>query len=77
MNDSYDVPGPFTARLDGQGALQPGTEGWWPVHGAHAIDIRPGDLVMTMGAGDVSMVGPEVLEVLRRAGDPGLPDAGR
>jgi len=25
--------------------------------------------VMTMGAGDVSMVGPEVLEALRRAGE--------
>ena len=25
---------------------------------------RAGDLVMTMGAGDVSMVGPEVLEAL-------------
>jgi UDP-N-acetylmuramate--alanine ligase len=28
---------------------------------------RPGDLVMTMGAGDVSMVGPEVLEARRGA----------
>jgi UDP-N-acetylmuramate--alanine ligase len=32
---------------------------------------RPGDLVVTMGAGDVSMVGPEVLAALRdpEAGD--------
>ena len=28
---------------------------------------RPGDLVLTMGAGDVSMVGPEVLAALRAA----------
>jgi UDP-N-acetylmuramate--alanine ligase len=30
---------------------------------------RPGDLVVTMGAGDVSMVGPEVLEALRARAD--------
>jgi UDP-N-acetylmuramate--alanine ligase len=34
-----------------------------------AARARPGDVVVTMGAGDVSMVGPEVLEALRgRAG---------
>jgi UDP-N-acetylmuramate--alanine ligase len=26
---------------------------------------RPGDIVMTLGAGDISMIGPEVLELLR------------
>jgi UDP-N-acetylmuramate--alanine ligase len=25
---------------------------------------RPGDLVLTLGAGDVTLVGPEVLELL-------------
>jgi UDP-N-acetylmuramate--alanine ligase len=30
-----------------------------------AARARPGDLVVTMGAGDVSMVGPEVLAALR------------
>jgi UDP-N-acetylmuramate--alanine ligase len=31
---------------------------------------RPGDLVLTLGAGDVTLVGPEVLELLSRPGDP-------
>ena len=26
---------------------------------------RPGDLVLTLGAGDVTMLGPEVVELLR------------
>jgi len=46
---SYDVPGPFTARLDDQeraGGVEPGTEGYWQVWGACARDIRPGDLVL-------------------------------
>jgi UDP-N-acetylmuramate--alanine ligase len=38
---------------------------WSATAPALADRARPGDLVMTMGAGDVSMVGPEVLEVLR------------
>jgi UDP-N-acetylmuramate--alanine ligase len=40
---------------------------WSAAAPALAARARPGDLVMTMGAGDVSMVGPEVLEALRRA----------
>jgi hypothetical protein len=55
---NYDVPGPVTARLDGQGQLQPGTEGYWPVHGARATDIRPGDLVM---AGWKDRDNPEII----------------
>ena len=38
---------------------------WSATAPALADRARPGDLVLTMGAGDVSMVGPEVLEVLR------------
>ena len=38
---------------------------WSAAAPALAARARPGDLVMTMGAGDVSMVGPEVLEALR------------
>ena len=42
--------GPVMQRLydqeDEHGRLEPGTEGWWPVWGARAIDIRPGDLVI-------------------------------
>ena len=31
---------------------------------------RPGDLVLTLGAGDVTLIGPEVLELLRASGAP-------
>ncbi|WP_324278253.1 glutamate ligase domain-containing protein [Blastococcus brunescens] len=47
---------------------------WSAAAPALAARARPGDLVVTMGAGDVSMVGPEVLEALEaraRAGDDG------
>jgi UDP-N-acetylmuramate--alanine ligase len=47
---------------------------WSATAPALAARARPGDLVMTMGAGDVSMVGPEVLEALRvRASGQGEP----
>jgi UDP-N-acetylmuramate--alanine ligase len=48
---------------------------WSAAAPALAARARPGDLVITMGAGNVSMVGPEVLEALRaRVGDdPGVP----
>ena len=38
---------------------------WSAAAPALAARARPGDLVLTMGAGDVSMVGPEVLDALR------------
>src|SRR3954452_19761651 len=40
---------------------------WSAAAPALAARARAGDLVVTMGAGDVSMVGPEVLAALRRA----------
>ncbi|MBB3082079.1 UDP-N-acetylmuramate--L-alanine ligase [Geodermatophilus sabuli] len=44
---------------------------WSAAAPALADRAEPGDLVITMGAGNVSMVGPEVLEVLRaRASGP-------
>jgi UDP-N-acetylmuramate--alanine ligase len=46
---------------------------WSAAAPALAARARAGDLVMTMGAGDVSMVGPEVLAALR-AGDCGAGD---
>ena len=46
---------------------------WSAAAPALAARARPGDLVMTMGAGDVSMVGPEVLEVLRSGDASGGP----
>jgi len=44
---------------------------WSAAAPALAARARPGDIVITMGAGDVSMVGPEVLSAL----DPGADDA--
>jgi UDP-N-acetylmuramate--alanine ligase len=38
---------------------------WSSAAPALAARARPGDLVLTMGAGDVSMIGPEVLAALR------------
>jgi UDP-N-acetylmuramate--alanine ligase len=37
---------------------------WSDVAGRVASLARPGDLVLTVGAGDVTMVGPEVLRIL-------------
>lgn len=43
--------GPVTQRLydqeDTNGTLKAGDEGWWRVWGSCALDIRPGDLVMS------------------------------
>lgn len=36
------------AQFEGQGALQPGSEGWWKVWGASVRHIRTGDLVATL-----------------------------
>ncbi len=44
----------------------------WSAAAAHLVArARPGDVVLTLGAGDVTLLGPEVLELLeeRRAGD--------
>lgn len=38
--------GILTARLDAQGVLQPGEQGWWKVWGASARSIRTGDMLM-------------------------------
>jgi len=47
---------------------------WSAVPGALAGRARPGDLVLTLGAGDVTLVGPEVLRLL--GGDAGPERAG-
>jgi UDP-N-acetylmuramate--alanine ligase len=38
-------------------------------HAAEVVvpDLRAGDLVLTLGAGDVTTVGPRILELLDRA----------
>ncbi|TFV57909.1 UNVERIFIED_ORG: UDP-N-acetylmuramate--L-alanine ligase [Bacillus sp. AZ43] len=74
------VPGVTGAMVADAVPLPPGRvlfePSWSAAAPALAARARPGDLVMTMGAGDVSMVGPEVLEALRAtAGDePAEPD---
>jgi UDP-N-acetylmuramate--alanine ligase len=44
---------------------------WSKVAGRLAAMARPGDLVLTMGAGDVTLVGPEVLRELESLAEPG------
>ncbi len=42
------------------------------VAGQVAAEVGPGDVVVTMGAGDVTMLGPEIIAALNaRAGEPG------
>jgi UDP-N-acetylmuramate--alanine ligase len=80
------VPGVTGALVADVVPLPPGKvvfePSWSAAAPALAARARPGDLVVTMGAGDVSMVGPEVLEALRGPApgkDPGTAttDAGR
>jgi UDP-N-acetylmuramate--alanine ligase len=63
------VPGVTGALVADVVPLPPGQvlfePSWSAAAPALAQRARPGDLVLTMGAGDVSMVGPEVLEALR------------
>ena len=43
----------------------------WSATAAHLADrARPGDVVLTLGAGDVTLLGPEVLELLEERGVP-------
>jgi UDP-N-acetylmuramate--alanine ligase len=42
---------------------------WSAVAAQLASNARPGDVVMTLGAGDVTMLGPEVLVALRQRAD--------
>jgi UDP-N-acetylmuramate--alanine ligase len=57
----------------GQVAFEPS---WSAAAPAMAARARPGDLVVTMGAGDVSMVGPEVLAALSEPDEGGEPPDG-
>ncbi len=43
----------------------------WSAVAAHLVErARPGDVVLTLGAGDVTLLGPEVLEMLGERGEP-------
>jgi UDP-N-acetylmuramate--alanine ligase len=74
------VPGVTGAMVADAVPLPPGRvlfePSWSAAAPALAARARPGDLVMTMGAGDVSMVGPEVLTVLRNGSAGGEHPAG-
>ncbi|MGN6334040.1 MAG: UDP-N-acetylmuramate--L-alanine ligase [Motilibacteraceae bacterium] len=49
---------------------------WSAVAGELVRRTRPGDVVLTLGAGDVTMVGPEVLAELEASAGPGEPGDG-
>ncbi|ROR92031.1 UDP-N-acetylmuramate--L-alanine ligase [Nocardioides aurantiacus] len=50
----------------------------WSAVAGHLVDrARPGDLVLTLGAGDVTLLGPEVLERLAERDDESRPGGGR
>ena len=40
---------------------------WSAVAGHLVADAQPGDIIMTLGAGDIGMIGPEVLDLLRES----------
>jgi UDP-N-acetylmuramate--alanine ligase len=43
----------------------------WSAVAGHLVErSRPGDVVLTLGAGDVTLLGPEVLEMLGERGEP-------
>jgi UDP-N-acetylmuramate--alanine ligase len=67
------VPGVTGALVADAVPLPPGRvafePSWSAAAPAMAARARPGDLVVTMGAGDVVMVGPEVLAALSGAAD--------
>jgi UDP-N-acetylmuramate--alanine ligase len=65
------IPGVTGATVAAAVPLPPGAvrfePSWSAVAGELASRVRPGDLVITMGAGDVTMIGPELLKLLTEA----------
>ena len=57
--------------VDGAVAAGASAVRWVPDRGRLASElaalVRPGDVVLTMGAGDITAVGPDLLERLERA----------
>ena len=64
------IPGASGQAMAAAVPLPPGhvvfEPSWSRVADRLAERARPGDLVMTLGAGDISLLGPEVLDILRR-----------
>ncbi len=69
------VPGASGASVAAAVTLPPGRVAYEPSWSAVAERLaglaRPGDLVMTLGAGDVTMIGPEVVALLESGEAPG------
>ncbi len=63
------IPGASGQAMAANVPLPPGQvvfePSWSAVAGHLAQRARPGDIVMTLGAGDISLLGPEVLQLLR------------
>jgi len=68
-------PGVTGALIADRVPLDPGrvafVPSWSTVAAELASRARRGDIVLTIGAGDVTMIGPEVLELLGARGEPG------
>jgi len=47
---------------------------WSKIPQLLADKAKPGDVVITLGAGDVTLIGPEVLAALDKADDRGMRD---
>ena len=65
------IPGASGQAMAANVPLPPGNvvfePSWSRVAGHLAARARPGDMVMTLGAGDISLLGPEVLTLLRES----------
>jgi UDP-N-acetylmuramate--alanine ligase len=70
----HPIPGATGASIAAAVPLPPGSvvhePSWSSVAGRLAALARPGDLVMTLGAGDVTMIGPELLQLLESTAGP-------
>ena len=64
-NASVLGPSPQPPLADGRVVFEPS---WSAVAGHLAGRARSGDVVMTLGAGDVTMLGPEILALLQASG---------
>ena len=55
--------GPLTTRLNDQGPLEPPAPGVWEHWGAHAYEIRAGDMIMVRKRGEENTREYEVAEL--------------